>query len=317
VRPFFSTDESTLYHGSAVDVLSELPPQSIDCCVTSPPYFKLRDYQTAGQIGNESTFQEYVESIVDVFREVKRVLRDDGTVWLNLGDTYTRNGGTDRKVSKTARTGNTRNTLKAMSSRKSIPPDGMRSKNLIGIPWRVAFALQSDGWNLRQDIVWHKTNCLPESVTDRCVKSHEYIFLLSKSEKYYFNHVAIKEDAVKGSAGSKFNTGKTGIHQLGRSSEKPRKKSVDGQLKRNRRSVWSIPTKPYKGGHFATFPPALIEPCILAGSRLSGTVLDPFAGSSTTGEVAMNHKRKYIGIEINEAYCNLSIERICKAISEK
>lgn len=195
-------------------------------CVTSPPYFGLRDYGHDGQIGLEQTPEEYIANMVEVFRCVRDVLADDGTLWLNLGDSFG------------------------------------KGKQLLGIPWRVAFALQGDGWVLRQDIIWHKPNPMPESVRDRCTKAHEYVFLLSKSGRYYFDSEAMREDAVKGASGSVFNSGKTAEHQLGRSSAKDR--AEDG--KRNRRSVWSVATRPYKGAHFATFPPALIEPCILAGS---------------------------------------------------
>ena len=276
-------------------------------CVTSPPYFGLRDYGHEGQIGLEETPEEYVSKLVEVFREVKRVLKDDGTLWLNIGDSYARTGGTDRKVSASALVGSTRNTMEQMSDRTSKASVlGLKDKDLIGIPWMLAFALRADGWYLRQDIIWHKPNPMPESVKDRCTKAHEYVFLLSKSERYLFDSEAMREDAVKGAAGSSFNTGKTATHQMGRSSDKER---VDDG-KRNRRSVWTIATRPYKGAHFATFPPALIEPCILAGSRPGDIILDPFMGSGTTAAVAIQHGRKYIGCEINPEYQPLQQSRL-------
>ena len=276
-------------------------------CVTSPPYFGLRDYGHEGQLGLEQTPEQYIAAMAEVFRCVRDVLADDGTLWLNIGDSYARTGGTDRKVSATAQVGSTRNTLEQMSDRtSSAAAIGLKSKDLIGIPWMLAFALRADGWYLRQDIIWHKPNPMPESVRDRCTKAHEYIFLLSKSERYFFDWEAMREEAVKGSAGSTFNSGKTSEHQLGRSSNKDREE--DG--KRNRRSVWTVATRPYKGAHFATFPPALIEPCILAGSRPGDFVLDPFMGSGTTAEVAIRHGRMAMGCELNPEYKKLIDERL-------
>lgn len=276
-------------------------------CVTSPPYFGLRDYGHPGQLGLEQTPEQYVAAMVEVFRCVRDVLADDGTLWLNIGDSYARTGGTDREVSETAKVGSTRNTLEQMCDRTSkAAAIGLKSKDLIGIPWMLAFALRADGWYLRQDIIWHKPNPMPESVRDRCTKAHEYVFLLSKSERYYFDSEAMREDAVKGAAGSSFNTGKTATHQMGRSSDAERVE--DG--KRNRRSVWTVATRPYKGAHFATFPPALIEPCILAGSRPGDIVLDPFMGSGTTAQVAEQHGRRYLGCELNPQYGTLQEQRL-------
>ena len=233
--------------------MSELENCSVQTCITSPPYFGLRDYGVDGQLGLETTPDEYVAKLVEVFREVRRVLKDDGTLWLNIGDSYARAGGTDRRVPASASVGSTRNTIKQMGDRTSNAPAlGLKEKDLIGIPWMLAFALRADGWYLRQDIIWSKPNPMPESVRDRCTKAHEYVFLLSKSERYFYDLEAVREDAVKGAAGSKFNSGKTAEHQLGRSSDKDRVE--DG--KRNRRSVWTVATRPYKGAHFATFPPA-------------------------------------------------------------
>lgn len=281
-------------------------------CVTSPPYFGLRNYGHEGQLGLEQTPEQYVAAMVEVFRCVWDVLADDGTLWLNIGDSYARTGGTDRKVSASAQVGSTRNTMEQIGDRTQRAPTGLKDKDLIGIPWRLAFALQADGWYLRQDIIWHKPNPMPESVRDRCTKAHEYIFLLSKSERYFFDGDAMREDAVKGAAGSTFNTGKTAAHQMGRSSAAERVE--DG--KRNRRSVWTVATRPYKGAHFATFPPALIEPCILAGSRPGDIVLDPFMGSGTTAAVALQHGRQYLGCELNPAYQPLQDARVESVFAE-
>lgn len=276
-----------LYVGDCLASLKTMDDQSVNCCVTSPPYFGLRNYGVEGQMGLEATPEEFVSSLVTVLREVRRTLTDDGTLWLNLGDTYASGGRKTRGADYRAQ-------------------DGLPEKNLIGIPWRVAFALQADGWILRQDIIWQKPNAMPESVGDRCTKSHEYVFLLSKSPKYFFDSAAIKEEAVKGAAGSSFNKGKTAEHQLGRSSSAERVE--DG--KRNRRSVWSVPTSPYKAAHFATFPPALIEPCVLAGCPVGGVVLDPFGGSGTTAGVAIAHGRKAVLCELNPEYAELIPSRI-------
>lgn len=245
----------------------------VQTCVTSPPYFGLRDYGHEGQIGLEQTPEQYVAAMVDVFRCVRDVLADDGALWLNLGDSYGLN------------------------------------KQMLGIPWRVAFALQTDSWYLRQDIIWHKLNPMPESVRDRCTKAHEYIFLLSKSERYYFDSEAIKEPAKVSSEGIRFGGSKYG------DSNDPKHATKSGNVskeydKANKRSVWTVPTKPYKGAHFATFPPALIEPCILAGSRPGDIVLDPFMGSGTTAMVAAKLQRKYLGCELNPAYKALQDARL-------
>lgn len=283
----------------------------VQTCVTSPPYFGLRSYlpddhpDKAKEAGLEQTPEQFIANMVEVFRCVWDVLADDGTLWVNIGDTYA-----------SAWPCNRRNVIGSGSlengKRENRPPrigPGLKEKDLIGIPWMLAFALRADGWYLRQDIIWNKPNPMPESVKDRCTKAHEYIFLLSKSERYFFDWEAMREDAVKGAAGSSLNSGKTAEHQLGRSSVKERVE--DG--KRNRRSVWSISTRPYKGAHFATFPPDLIEPCILAGSRPGDIVLDPFMGSGTTAEVSILHGRQYLGCELNENYKVLQDERIVNA----
>lgn len=289
-------------------------------CVTSPPYFGLRDYGVEGQLGLEQTPDEYVQNMVEVFREVRRLLRDDGTLWLNLGDSYAGYHGNknaaycDAPSNKGGYFENQRASTVGLS--------GLKQKDLIGIPWRVAFALQADGWYLRQDIIWHKPNPMPESVRDRCTKAHEYIFLLSKSPKYYFDAEAIKEPAVSEKpAGNKRH--KYADACAAGDSEEHRTKAgllalADVEWKtRNRRSVWTVATRPYKGAHFATFPPALIEPCILVGSRPGDIVLDPFMGSGTTAEVAILHGRQYLGCELNEEYRGLQDARIRGAMAAR
>ena len=306
--------------GDCRDVLATLPDCSVNCCVTSPPYFGLRDYGCDGQIGLESTPDTYVAELVAVFREVKRVLRDDGTLWLNLGDSYasTTSGTGARGGSFAAERAQWQGDARPVQ----IPP-GLKPKDLIGIPWRVAFALQADGWYLRQDIIWHKPNPMPESVTDRCTKSHEYIFLLSKSARYYFDNKAIMEPAQYGEQHAAKAT------SWGTNRKHPNKANVDdyafkgdnhttskmedGSYGRNKRSVWTVTTKPYKGAHFATFPPDLIRPCILTGCPQGGTVIDPFGGSGTTGEVCEEEGRNSILIELNPEYVKLAKRRTAQA----
>ncbi len=291
--------------GDCLSVLASQPDQSVNCCVTSPPYFGLRDYGHDGQIGLESTPDAYVAKLVEVFREVRRVLRDDGTLWLNLGDSYC-GGNTGNQSNVGQRYGKDGEGHVFRRDGKYATSIGLKPKDIMGIPWRVAFALQADGWYLRSDIIWHKPNPMPESVTDRPTKAHEYIFLLSKSPRYYYDAAAIREDEIKGSAGSVFNVGKTAEHQLGRSSSAERVE--DG--KRNRRTVWTIATQPFSGAHFATFPPNLIEPCIKAGCPVGGTVLDPFGGAGTTGLVADRTQRNGLLIELNPEYAAMARERI-------
>ena len=292
-----------IIQGDCLEMLRSQPDGSVNCCVTSPPYFGLRDYGHDAQIGLENTPDQYVEKLAAVFREVWRVLRDDGTLWLNLGDSYTSGGRTWRSSDKKL-------SARGMDKRP-LTPQGLKPKDLIGIPWRVAFALQADGWYLRQDIIWHKPNPMPESVRDRCTKAHEYVFLFSKSEKYYFDNDAIKEASKRpgclpgGSSHFIYHGAgghnKDGLAACGQSPVATR---------RNRRSVWSVSTRPYPAAHFATFPPALIEPCILAGCVKGGIVLDPFFGSGTTGEVALRNDRGFVGIELNPDYVELAKERI-------
>ena len=297
-----------LLQGDCKQVLATLPAGSVQCCITSPPYWGLRDYQTDGQLGLEPTPEEYVANIVAVFREVRRVLRDDGTLWLNLGDSYTSGNRADRDPALVSSSSGLTNRSNGLDRART--PVGLKPKDLVGIPWRVAFALQADGWYLRQDIIWHKPNPMPESVTDRCTKAHEYIFLLTKQLKYYYDNEAVKEAGnYEPATRDKSAEGYTADYAFGdRFSSGARQYGVAG--KRNKRSVWTVTTKPYKGAHFATFPPDLIEPCVLAGSKPGDTLLDPFNGAGTTGVVAMRHGRRYIGIELNADYLEMSCKRI-------
>jgi DNA modification methylase len=342
--------------GDAVNMLRTLPDESVNCCVTSPPYYGLRDYGVDGQIGLESTPEQYIEKMVAVFREVRRVLRDDGTLWLNLGDSYSGGsgchaGGSDKQNSNIGATNS------FLPNKSGV---GLKPKDLIGIPWMLAFALRADGWYLRQDIIWAKPNQMPESVRDRCTKSHEYIFLLTKSARYWYDAEAIQEPIADSTAGdsrlyrdgydtgrpergfpgsaqhgsgllvpkswkgSKFHDGKNLINHpnvgMKRSGNKEQKQrpcagvlNIGAQagsvpwegLTRNRRSVWNITTKPYKDAHFATFPPELPRICIMAGCPVGGVVLDPFAGSGTTGAVAIELGRRAVLIELNEKYVDM------------
>ena len=383
-RHYIIVNSFSLLLGNCLDVLATLPDESVQCCVTSPPYWGLRDYGTAdweggnadcdhqgkpmrtkaqinancsggrdvknatakqfyknicgkcgatridNQFGLEETPVAYVENMVAVFREVRRVLRDDGTLWLNLGDSYSGVAGSsiNKERSKTIN-------FATLPKRKDLE-GGLKHKDLAGIPWRVAFALQADGWWLRQDIIWHKPNPMPESVTDRCTKAHEYIFLLTKSARYYYDNEAVKEPQICSDPrliksgivrsreygySTKENELRTGnrkyddvpINYAGNGTNVKGHKgnsmnTLDG--KRNKRSVWTVAAKPFKGAHFATFPPDLIEPCILAGSAADTLVLDPFSGAGTTGVVAVQHGRRYIGIELNPDYLEMSRKRI-------
>jgi DNA modification methylase len=344
-----------------IDQLKHIPDESVQCVVTSPPYWGLRDYLVDGQIGLEETPEKYVAKMVDVFREVRRVLKKDGIMWINLGDSYMSSGGTSRHTGY-----NDPKWPKARSGGHieptAFPHPTIKPKDLIGIPWRVAFALQSDGWWLRQDIIWHKPNPMPESVKDRCCKSHEYVFLLTKSAHYYYDNTAIFEPAsFDGRKDTKFKGGvkylgfdeqtmlsrgherwpnkmrgfktkdqipdnqhhgkdiqcsRMGTNIQGHSGNynadgKPNVSfDTDGIPARNKRSVWTINTKPYKDAHFATFPIELPIICIKAGSKKGDTILDPFSGAGTTGVAALQLGRKYIGIELNQEYVKMSIKRI-------
>ena len=307
----------TILVGDCRQRLTELNDESVNMCVTSPPYFGLRDYGHDGQIGLEKRPDDFISELVAVFREVRRVLKSDGTLWLNLGDSYGSAGGDtysgfNRRWSGTGGEGSKQdNTLNGMTGRK--PETGLRPKNLLGIPWRVALALQADGWYLRQDIIWHKPNPMPESVLDRCTKAHEYIFLLSKSEKYYFDSEAIAEPSEwfgKDKRSGKGNIRYEGKRTKGDPSKNGQQSFVTVKEKRNKRSVWTVTTKPFKGAHFATFPPDLIEPCVLAGCPVGGIVLDPFGGSGTTGLVATRHGRNAVLCELNPTYASMAAERV-------
>lgn len=330
--------------GDVRDRLKELPDASVHCCVTSPPYFGLRDYGVAGQIGLEKTPDAYVATLVEVFREARRVLKDTGTLWLNLGDSYagsnptrTRAGGFGGPEGLSVTAGETAlfrhgnlNKNQGNSNRDglgSVP--GLKPKDLIGIPWRVAFALQADGWYLRQDIIWSKPNPMPESVRDRCTKAHEYLFMLSKSARYHYEADAIAEPAIySGLSGQDESGFKDPKKYNGKHSDKQRghsrrhagfngrwdamEKAEQCSGLRNKRSVWEVATQPFSEAHFATFPPALIEPCILAGCPIGGTVLDCFGGAGTTGLVADRHQRNAILIELNPEYAAMAERRIAK-----
>jgi DNA modification methylase len=318
----------TIICGDALIELQTLPSESVDCCVTSPPYYGLRDYGVDGQIGLEESPEAYVSKLVEIFREVKRVLKDEGTLWLNLGDSYSRdvakggsgpNGkhdfipdyGNARKIMSESKGSSDGGVGRADRAPVRVCGSNLKPKDLIGVPWMVAFALRADGWYLRSDIIWHKPNCMPESVTDRPTKSHEYIFLLSKSARYYYDDVAISE--------------RSAYPHDNRSDRKDTRKEVDPfcadngsraktgnptGLMRNKRTVWTIPTRPYSEAHFATFPEALVEPCVKAGCPENGTVLDPFFGAGTTGLVARKHNRHYVGIDLSSAYCDIARKRI-------
>lgn len=356
--------------GDCRDVLRALPDQSVNCCVTSPPYFGLRDYGVDGQIGLEETPDAFVAEMVAVFREVRRVLRDDGTLWLNLGDSYAGSGrgGNPTKESSTLQGGHSSQEASMVSRTRGSklpagfhekarldgsigrawmsPPAGLKQKDLIGIPWRVAFALQADGWFLRQDIIWSKPNPMPESVGDRCTKAHEYLFLLSKGPRYYFDGEAIAEPLavasvarlaqdLDGQIGSDRVPGKTNgrMKAVGKGNRKTfrgggaytsgksfnngasvQNDSIGNEPNdrglRNKRSVWTVATQPFKEAHFATFPPDLVEPCIKAGCPIGGLVLDPFGGAGTTGLVADRLQRDAILVELNPAYAEMARKRL-------
>ena len=279
--------------GDAIERLRDQADSFARCCVTSPPYWRLRDYGVAGQFGLEDSPEEYISRMVAVFREIRRVLSDDGTLWVNVGDSYAaggKGGGgsymLDRKDAAWAG--------KSKANGFNPAPSGMKAKDLVGIPWMLAFALRADGWYLRQDIIWSKPNPMPESVTDRCTKAHEYLFLMSKSSRYYFDAEAISEP---------------------RSTQRESHGNEPAEsVKRNRRSVWEIATQPYSEAHFATYPEKLAEACILAGTKEGDTVIDPFCGSGTTGVVSLRHNRNFVGIELNPDYGVLAERRMKGAV---
>lgn len=273
---YFCADGVSIYLADTRTLLSTFSENTFNCCITSPPYWGLRDYDYPNQIGAEDKVEDYIKDVVAVFREVRRTLREDGTLWLNIGDAYTSGGRTWRAPDK-------KNAGRAMQYRPDTP-DGLKPKDLIGLPWRLAFALQADGWFLRSDIIWNKPNCQPESVKDRPTRSHEYVFLFSKSEKYFFDAASIQEPSI----------GDTG--------------------RKNRRTVWNINTEAFKGAHFAVFPQKLVELCILAGTQSGQIVLDPFLGSGTVGAVSKKLGRKCIGIEMKPEYAEMAAKRIREAV---
>lgn len=314
LKPYYETDSGVIYHGDCRKILKHLPEQSVNCVVTSPPYWGLRDYGTKNQIGLEPTPQKYVNVIKRVAREIWRVLRDDWTLWINLGDSYwgsfcgeNHGPSTQIKTSGLKRHG---------TPIKNGSHKYLKRKDLCGIPWLVAFALQKDGWFLRSDIIWSKPNPMPESTKDRCTRSHEYIFMLSKKKLYYYDNESIKEPIVSSKGNNRSFRG-GGVYTGGRAFDNngQKHKLTIGNTRntsqlRNKRSVWEIPTKPFPESHFATFPPALIQPCILAGCPKNGVVLDPFFGAGTTGVVCHELDRRFIGIEDSEEYCEMSAKRI-------
>lgn len=303
---------SMIYNGDVKEQLRNIESGSIQCCITSPPYWGLRDYGHSNQLGLEETPELYVSNMVSVFREVRRVLKNDGVLWLNLGDSYWNNFGGG---SATMTTGNAE-AVRQRGRHNKPKHDLFKIKDLIGIPWRVAFALQEDGWYLRQDIIWHKTNPMPESVTDRCTKAHEYVFMLTKNQRYYFDSKAIKEEAkTPAMSRNKHGEGYQADYPNGdRFSPGERVWGADG--KRNKRSVWTIATKPFKGAHFAVMPEALVEPPLLATSRPGDVVLDPFAGSGTVGVVALRHQRNFVGVELNPEYVKIAESRIANGTEQ-
>ncbi|MFV7463052.1 DNA-methyltransferase [Pseudomonas shirazica] len=364
------TQQHRILVGDCIEMMRTLPDQSVHTCITSPPYFGLRDYGVDGQIGLEASPREFIESLVAVFREVRRVLRDDGTIWVNMGDSYAGSWGAHGRDDMGLGFSSLSARQIAASARKKKQANhgGFKPKDLMGMPWRLAFALQDDGWYLRQDIVWAKPNPMPESVRDRCTKAHEYLFLLSKSPKYFFNQDAIREPANltgKGSAstfrggayvdGSTFDNSNGGARTVsgnvvprnngvgwGHGTDKPARQrervskrnsfaretkyssgehgqtgqhrpgreDIDYDTTRNKRSVWTVATNGFKGAHFATFPPELIRPCVLAGSPRGGMVLDPFGGAGTTALVAMQEGRQSVICELNPEYAALARQRL-------
>ncbi|HDS1779416.1 TPA: site-specific DNA-methyltransferase [Pseudomonas putida] len=314
------TQQHRILVGDCIEMMRTLPDQSVHTCITSPPYFGLRDYGVDGQIGLEASPREFIDSLVAVFREVRRVLRDDGTIWVNMGDSYAGSWGAHGRDDMGLGGQSLSARQIAASARRLKKPNhiGFKPKDLMGLPWRLAIALQDDGWYLRQDIIWHKPNPMPESIKDRCTKAHEYLFLLSKSPRYYFDQGAIREPARAQSvpdSASRRNSfaretkytdgehGQTAQHRTGRD-------DVYYDETRNKRSVWAVATASFKGAHFATFPPDLIRPCVLAGSPRGGMVLDPFGGAGTTALVAMQEGRQSVICELSPEYAALARQRL-------
>lgn len=351
MKPYYEEAGITIYCGDALEVLRKLPDASVHSCITSPPYWGLRDYGVDGQLGLEATYQEYVAKLADIFDGVRRVLRDDGTLWLNLGDSYATGAGkvgdcpggglqgerwmgagpTDQDPKRAA-------SRAPMRQANRMPQSGLKPKDLVGIPWRMAFALQDRGWYLRSDIIWDKPNPMPESVTDRPTKSHEYLFLLAKSKRYFYDHLAIKEPGTYACPNGHQNS----LYAQGFARRSPEQENLrqdkqrghgrrhDGfndrwdsmtkaeqcGLMRNKRDVWTIATEPYQEAHFATFPPDLVIPCVKAGCPVAGVVLDPFLGSGTTLKVARQLGRRGVGVELKPEYCDLAAKRLSQGVLE-
>ena len=309
------TLKDTILYGDCRETLKNLTNSSVQMCVTSPPYYGLRDYGgEKNQIGQEQTPEDFIDELVKVFSIVRDKLKDDGTLWLNIGDSYYNYRPSKGKSYPKQTVSKTKQDLPDYSSKRNNKLSNLKEKDLIGIPWMLAFALRADGWYLRQDIIWHKPNPMPESVKDRCTKSHEYIFLLSKNKKYYYDNEAIKEP-VKQDWGTR-NRANGKYHNSG-SGLQPHSGLTKSYTTKNKRSVWSVTNKPYKHAHFATFPPDLIIPPILAGSKKGDIVLDPFMGSGTTGMVAKEHGRYFIGCELHDDYSELIRQRMPVEISSQ
>jgi DNA modification methylase len=305
-------NEATIYVGNVLEQIKNIPDSTVQCVVTSPPYWGLRNYGHDDQLGLESTPEAYVENMVSVFREVHRILKDDGVLWLNLGDSYNGSGGNHKPHHKND------SLFQGDIGADKYKGEGrnvetLKPKDLVGIPWRVAFALQADGWWLRQDIIWSKPNPLPESITDRCTKAHEYVFLLTKSQRYFFDNEAIKEESATIWNAKTFNEAKKGADlddPFLRTRGFHTQHKDEEQNTRNKRSVWNIPVKPFRGAHFAVMPEKLVEPCILASSKPEDVVFDPFTGSGTVAVVALNYQRNFIGTELNPEYAEIAKNRI-------
>lgn len=307
-RPLkFKFQVNKIYNENCLSLASRMPDSFIDCVITSPPYYGLRNYNAEGQFGLEETPEKFVENLVTLFREIRRAMKDTGTLWLNLGDSYVGTGAKgDYKDPKHPEGRNAQS-----GTPKNNKVAGLKSKDLIGIPWMVAFALRADGWYLRQDIIWHKPNPMPESVTDRCTKAHEYIFLLSKSQRYFYDAEPIREPIKDNCDGSIRAIARTASGALGGENKHNIEERIYNEIKgANKRSVWSVTTKPFKEAHFATFPEDLIEPCVLAGCPKGGLIYDPFGGAGTTAKVAVKHGRNYILSEINPDYIQIAEKRI-------
>ena len=287
---------NSILQGNNIETLKSIPSNYVNCCITSPPYYGLRNYNAEGQIGIEETPEMYIEKLISVFNEVKRILRNDGTLWVNIGDSYAGSGKGGQSENKKSK-----NWQPVYSNHGATY--GLKPKDLIGIPWMLAFALRENGWYLRQDIIWNKPNPMPEPVTDRCVKAHEYLFLLSKSKKYFFDSKAIQEPAIYAFD----NRGERGDNRRGTECN-----SVNGATGeyRNKRDVWTVTTEPLGVAHFAIYPQKLILPCVLCACPENGIILDPFMGSGTTAVVAVKNLRNYIGCELNPDYIKIAETRI-------